>query len=314
MRPTINRCLAAFGLVLQFALPVVLLAQQSTNAPSYVDEPIENLMKSISELKTLQPAVDQQQLSMILQKTGSAVDQFFTNMVDVIANEKITQEQRTPGFPLHRKHARDGYLILRSNEEGAARFREFRMDAQGNRIVEDTSEKRFFVTSGFALSVVHFSTVTQWDSRFLYLGDEKVDWRDTYVVAFAQLPSQAHNTIALTGKTGVTADVLTQGIAWVDKSNFHIVRMRTDLLSRYPQVGLDELTTEITFSDVRFQDVAVPLWLPSTVEVHIKATATSFGFPLMLATSTSGDDIFRNVHHYTNYRRYRVTTKMISPK
>lgn len=65
------------------------------------------------------------------------------------------------------------------------------MDAQGNRTAEDASDKGFFVTSGFALSVVHFSTVVQSDSRFLYLGDEKVDRGDTYVVAFAQLPRRA---------------------------------------------------------------------------------------------------------------------------
>ena len=38
-------------------------------------------------------------------------------------------------------------------------------------------------------------------------------------------------------------------------------KARTDLLSPYPEVGLDQLTTEIGFSDLRFEDVAVPLWL-----------------------------------------------------
>ncbi|MGB7437085.1 MAG: hypothetical protein WBR26_24585 [Candidatus Acidiferrum sp.] len=72
------------------------------------------------------------------------------------------------------------------------------------------------------------------------------------------------------------------------------------------------MTTEIRFSDVRFADVAVPLWLPRTVDVHIKAPAT--GFPLRLGTSTSMNDIFRNVYHYAHYRRYRVVTKMVTPK
>jgi hypothetical protein len=70
-----------------------------------------------------------------------------------------------------------------------------------------------------------------WDSRFLHLGDQKIAGRDTYVIAFAQLPSQAHNTVAMTGLNRVTVHMLVQGIAWVDKSNFHILRLRTDLLS-----------------------------------------------------------------------------------
>lgn len=229
-----------------------------------------------------------------------------------MASEEITQERQTP-IPA-RERVRDSYLILRRSQTGGTRFQEFRMDTEGNGPAEDGSEKGFFVTSGFALSTVHFSTVAQWDSRFLYLGDEKVDGRDTYVVAFAQLPNQAHNTVTTKEKNGVTVDMLTQGIAWVDKGNFRIIRMRTDLLSPYPEAGLDELTTEIRFSDVRFADVAVPLWLPRTVDVHIKSTAMGPGTSSRFATCKNGGDIFRNMHHYTNYRRYRVTSRMVTPK
>jgi hypothetical protein len=284
--------------------------QQNEQAHPYLEKPLSELTQHIPELTGIHPAVDQEQLPMILQKAGSTVDQFFANLVDVIASEEITQEKQTPGLPLAREHIRDSYLILRSNEGGVARFREFRMDAHGNRTAEGASNQGFVVTSGFALSVVHFSTVRQWDSRFLYLGDEKVDGRDTYVVAFAQLPSEAQNTVTMKGKNGVTVNILTQGVAWIDTSNFHIIQMRTDLLLPHPEVELDELTTEIGFSDVRFADVAVRLWLPRTVEVHVKATATRFGYPLI----NGGDDIFRNVYHYTNYRRYRVATQMITPK
>lgn len=95
--------------------------------------------------------------------------------------------------------------------------------------------------------------------------------------------------------------IFMQGLAWVDKSNFQIVKMRTDLLTPQPDIGLDEQTTEITFSEVRFSDVAIPLWLPRDVNVYMKFT---FGARIQ---------IFRNVHHYADYRRYRVSTKMLTP-
>lgn len=286
--------------------------QNKDEAHPYLEKPVQELTQRIPELKGIHPAVDQLQLPMILQRTGSTVDQFFANIVDVVASEEITQERQTP-VPA-RGQVRDSYLILRRSQTGGTGFHEFRMDTEGNGPAEDGSEKGFFVTSGFALSIVHFSTVAQWDSRFLYLGDEKVDGRDTYVVAFAQLPNQAHNTVTTKEKNGVNVDMLTQGIAWVDKSNFHIIRMRTDLLSPYPEAGLDELTTEIRFSDVRFADVAVPLWLPRTADVHIKSTAMGPGTSSRLATCKNGGDIFRNMHHYTNYRRFQVTSKMVAPK
>jgi hypothetical protein len=49
---------------------------------------------------------------------------------------------------------------------------------------------------------------------------------------------------------------------------------------------------------VQLQDVPNPLWLPSQVDVYIEI----------------GGQKFRNVHHYTNYRRYRVSVKMKSPQ
>lgn len=298
--------------------------KNDAQASPYLEEPLTELVRRIPELKGIRPAVDQQQLPMILQKTGSTVDQFFANMVDVIASEKITQERMGSRVLLKgmlvpaTERLRDSYLILRRNDEAGARFHEFRMDAQGNGIAEEGSNKGFVVTSGFALSIVHFSTAVQWDSRFLYLGDQKVEGRDTYVLAFAQIPGEAHNTVTIMGQHGVTVHLLTQGIAWVDKSNFHILRVRTDLLARQPEIGLEQQTTKIRFSEVQLGDVPVPLLLPRDVDVNLKFAdpaarqdAVSSGEFLTFGTL---DVVFRNVHRYTNYRRYTVYTKISNPQ
>jgi hypothetical protein len=245
-----------------------MIEQKNQEAHPYLEQPLKELVKRIPELKGIRPASNQQELSSILQKTGAEVDDFFSNLVDLIAHEEITQERLIyhdlssgmPGglFPVTER-VRDSYLILRRKENSGARINEFRMDAVGNRIAEEGIDKGFFVTSGFALSSVHFSTAFQWDSRFLLLGDQKIDRQDTYVVAFAQIPSEAHNTVTMVGRHGFTVHLLTQGIAWVDKRNLHILRMRTDLLARQPEIGLEQQTTKIRFSEVRFGDVPVPL-------------------------------------------------------
>jgi hypothetical protein len=250
-----------------------VIEQKNQEAHPYLEQPLKELVKRIPELKSIRPASDQQKLSSILQKTGATVDEFFSDLVDLIAREEITQERLIyhdlpsgmPGglFPVTER-VRDSYLILRRKENSRARINEFRMDAVGNRIVEEGIDKGFFVTSGFALSSVHFSTAVQWDSRFLLLGDQKIDRQDTYVVAFAQIPGEAHNTVTMVGRHGFTVHLLTQGIAWVDKRNFHILRMRTDLLARQPEIGLEQQTTKIRFNEVRFGDVPVPLWSRGT--------------------------------------------------
>jgi hypothetical protein len=313
-------------------IPVTILQSTGTsgldvNSHPYLEEPLQQLVKQIPELKTIRPAPDQQALAMILQRTGERVDEFFANMVDLIAREEITQERQISGnlpsgMPgglfLEQEKVRDDYLILRHGDGAQARISEFRIDTKGNRMDEVGLNEGFFVTSGFALSSVHFSTAFQWDSRFLYLGDQKIEGRDTYVVAFAQLPSEARNKITMKGRSGITVQMLTQGIAWVDKGDFHIVQMQTDLLERRPEIGLDKQTTKVRFGEVRFPDVPEPLWLPREVNVFIKANDLSMtpdlGNSGKFPTSGISEEAFRNLHHYANYRRYRVSAKIVNPQ
>jgi hypothetical protein len=228
----------------------------------------------------------------------------------VIADEEMVQERLRPtvvsggmpgGLVDFKTRVRDSYLILRQINGSRAKIDEFRMNDKGMRIDEVGLDKGFFMTSGFALSIVHFSSMVQWESKFLHLGDQKIGGKDTHVIAFAQLPSEARNPVTLRAG-GAKVNLFVQGIAWVDKANSQIVQMRTELLAPRPDIGLDEQTTEITFKEVRFSDLASPLWLPREVTINVKFTAGA------------SVEIVRNTHAYTNYRRYQVSTKILAPK
>lgn len=259
---------------------------------------------------------------MILRQGGRQVDSFFANLVDLIAHEDITQQRLASGtlaggMPLgnmlqDQQHSHDSYLIVRRNGNAGLRIEEFRMDAKGNRLDQTGLQNGFFITSEFALSSIHFATAFQWDSRFLYLGDQKIGGHDTYVVAFAQLPSEARAAVTMRGQDGTTLHLLSQGIAWVDKSSFHIRQLRTDLLAPQPEIGLAEETTTITYSEVHFTD-AVPLWLPHTVDVNIRFTEHLSAGANDLGSRVT-DETFRNLHHYSDYLLYRVSTKIGVPQ
>jgi hypothetical protein len=274
--------------------------RNDARAHPYLEEPLKRLVKLIPELKGMRPATNQLALPMILERTGKRVDEFFDNLVDLIAQEEIKQERWNKS-----ELVRDNYLILRHGNRSRANIEEFRMDEKGNRLDDLGLDKGFFATSGFALSSIHFSRALQWDSRFLYLGDQKTDERESYVVGFAQLPSQATNAITLRGQRGNTVRMLSQGIVWVDKANFHILRMRTDLLARQPEIGLEEQTTKVKFSEVRLLGDGAPLWLPRDVDVYIRLTKF---------LDRTSEETFQNRHRYKNYRRYRVSARIVAPK
>ena len=108
----------------------------------------------------------------------------------------------------------------------------------------------------------------------------------------------------MAGQKGTRVYMLMQGIAWVDKSNFQVVRMRTDLLAPHHEIGLEQQTTDVALSKVQLPDVASPQWLPRDVKVYIRFKAFDPEHDRFYEQS------YRNQHHYTDYRRYRVSGKV----
>ena len=281
-------------------------AQPAAKIRLYLELTPEQLTELVPELKGLQPGQDQQLLPTILSKTGARVDDFFRQVVDLTAHEQITQEALTE---TGRKKSRSqySYLVLVHRDDLSRSPEEYRVDAKGNRVVPDGVDWGYAVTSGFAFECLHFLPANQPNSTFRFLGTEPMGGQSTYVVAFAQRVGHATNTnsVDLTG-LGVVVPTWVQGIAWIDQESFQILRLRTDLLEplfpnalprRHGQTGVDQETTEITFAETRLLDVANPLWLPSEVSVHIRFNGAEF----------------HNKHRYTNYQRFRVSSRILTP-
>jgi hypothetical protein len=295
---------ARFSSLILFSLlfPALGSAQLSSVATDsgprpYLDQPLDQLVKTIPELKTLEPASDQQLLFTILSETVTRVDDFFDNTIDLVAQEDITRMKlKSNGSVQSSQQIRYSYLIVHHSEGPTIKVEEYRTDAKDNRVEQVGLDEGFSLTSGFALTCLHFSSDHRSDSRFRYLGRELIGSRNTYVIAFAQKPGQAQATDVASGPWGSVA-LLIQGIAWVDEASFQILRMRTDLLVPLPKIGLDLQTTVVSFSEVRLRDVPNPLWLPRDVRVDSRFQGANF----------------RNEHHYTDYRRYRVASKMLAP-
>ncbi|HKN75428.1 MAG TPA: VWA domain-containing protein [Candidatus Acidoferrum sp.] len=104
------------------------------NAHPYLDLPLAQLVERIPELKTLQPAADQQELPGILQRMGRSVDDFVREIGDLIAHEDVTQEKlNAEGHVQGKERVQDNYLILHHGYMWGASA-EYRMDDKGNRL------------------------------------------------------------------------------------------------------------------------------------------------------------------------------------
>ena len=267
-------------------------------APSLIEIPTAKLTRKVPELKNLEPATSQDLLALILQKVGANVSTLFTNFPNVTSREQVREQRLMATQSAVAQTFNDQiyhdfrYVVLANSSQKQAHLREYRTDANGRGVDPSGLDDGYMITQGFVSTPVFFDPAYQGDSKFRYLGQQVIEKRTTYVVAFAQLPS-AHVKEQIGVGKGQTVFVLTQGLAWIDPDNYQIIRMWTGLMASVPEIKLEAQTTRVNFAEVRFQGIASGLWLPSKVQVETKC----------------GDLIFRNSHTYSEFKLFTVQTQ-----
>jgi tetratricopeptide (TPR) repeat protein len=267
--------------------------QAYATVKSVVTEPLGDLMKSIPELRGIEPAADQAALPEILRRVGQSVDGFIRALPNTSSREEIREEI------LDRKgNVRDTieekylYLMLIRPEELPEGTRELRTRDEYLTATAAALKKGFMITSGFICSSLNFHTTHQAGAGYRLLGRQTIDGRPTHVIAFAQRPETAKR-VGRFVVDGKSVPVLVQGVAWFDSEHNHILRMRTDLLREPPNSRLKRQTTVIDFAEVRFKEFPNALWLPREVTVTVEWKGK----------------VFRNLHRYTDFRLFKVETE-----
>src|SRR5271166_1714316 len=274
------------------------------NMLSYVNEPLASLVQRIPELRTLQPASDQSPLPMILEKTGEKVEEAVERLGNLVAKETVSEKEvNLQGDPMKLQQDEYDYFIGWSGNALQVIVEEYRRDKDGNEGPPDVR----FLSTGFASSVLYFAKQLQRESTYRYLGEDVVGTRSAYAVAFAQNPWEATFKYKMRKPDGSALFVLMQGIAWVDKSNFQILRMRTDILpSGIPleeHAGKDKLQTVVTFDEIQPEGAPSSMWLPT--EAHVHERIEEHFHDAETDSEVYSERSFENVHHFSDYRRYQ---------
>jgi hypothetical protein len=251
---------------------------------------------SFPSLDKLRPAESQGELPAILEQVGRAAVRVFGDLVNISCDEDVSSRTNTrgpfaPGEWLRGnevlRHFR--YIIIPRPAGAVPLFEEYRTDRAG-RPVELTSGpgiRMFF--SKFTGSWIHFSPSDQPYNRFRYLGTQAVKERECYVVGFAQDPKLAR-LITVFWPADPPAALLLQGLAWIDKQSFRILRIETWLLAERSDIGLDAQNTVVNYFPVRPVGLDRDVWVPHDVSV----------------TTLFRGSMIENTHRYSNFQLFRV--------
>ena len=281
------------------------------NFPNFTACTIPELQQTVPELQGLKPAPDQQQLSALLDKVGAKTVEIARSTPNLISRETVTELRKPPAVMQY------DYLILNRIQGKAVFLDEFRVDLktgdkfQTDEDLKDASSARAAVerasrdltasqfgrrpiSQGFAASWVHFYPLNRRQATFRYLGQQKMDGHRTLVLAFAQKPQSVTSPAIFVSK-GKNVPMYLQGVAWVDASDFHIWRLRTDLLTPLPNVSLHRLTADIQFKPTRVEEIPSLISLPREVKI----------------TSVVSQSTAQEVHAYSDYRLFRARSKIV---
>ena len=260
----------------------------------FLTRPPENLIPG------LEPARDPAELVPILDAVGAKIQELLRTFPNTSSLEAIQQQKvGRKGQVSETQKQRFRYLCIVPNEKWGPGFIEYRADFNGNAAMPKGLSEGFMLTQGFNSTALFFHPSYRAESEFRFLGRQRVDGRNTDVIAFAQIPGKAHLTGNFRkGQTSYTT--FSQGLAWVDAATFQIVRIHSELLAPLPELNLEKQSMDVNFHEVHFAHVNQTVWLPDQVLVSLDWNGRRL----------------RNRHDYSDYMAFDVdaTEKIAQPK
>lgn len=256
-------------------------------------------VRGFPPLQQAKPAFGQESLAAILQRVGQTNALLLQDFPQVSCDQTITSEMAmrpdgsrvhlTRSFPVVRKFR---YIVTSAPKDGLPRFEEYRTNLGGN---PATITGLFMISSDFVSIGLYLSAADQPDSNFRLFGTEKFRKRNCYIVGFAQDPERVH-TVAIFQYKGVPAALLVQGLAWIDAETFQTLRVTTWLLAQREDIHLSSEVSIVDFYPVQPSGSGRTLWLPRDVTVE----------------GLFGGCGFHSIHHYSNFKLFRVESTIRS--
>jgi hypothetical protein len=253
-------------------------------ATPYLDKGFPELEQQIPELAGLEPAANQDALPKILHGVGEECVELLHRTPNIHADEEI--ETHRAYVPSSKQHV--GYLMVVKQTANGISLDEYRTDKNGSPVAYAGAGQ------GFASMWTHFFPANQGQSRFRYLGEQKIDSRETMVAAFAQIPDKVKFPATFVVQ-GARISILYQGIAWIDPSDWKILRVREDLLAPRPDAKLYKFTARVRFGAVTVKKAAAELWLPHEADLQWDLAG----------------QLGNERHVYSNYRLYVAKSRII---
>lgn len=239
-----------------------------------------------------QPAENQSQLPMLLNRAGEKVTALLRDLPSVSCDEEVIT-QSSQARVEDTQHHKFRYIVIPHPEDIVPTFEEYRTNPDGKPINEAKLRNLPLLTNNYTSTLLLLSPVDQRESNFRYFGTQKIRGRDCYLVGFAQDPAKAHRVGRFMAQ-GKSCALLLQGVAWLDVETFDVLQIATWLLAPRQDFGIQTQTSSVQFFSTPIGEGTKTVWLPRDVSVFV----------------ICGRLYAHNTHHYSNYKLFSVESQI----
>ncbi len=227
-------------------------------------------------------------LPEILARTGTSVQRFWNQLSSVNCTETVLQEKLGEAGKVQYKHESIfDYLIL--------------MDLQGDEIsveesrllqkeVGKTDNLPLLLTTGFSTLQLVFHPYYQAGFEFKQLDEEIVNGVRLLKIEFHHIHGMRSTSAVRLRGQNYPLDLA--GTAWIDPETGIVHKIIAGLEAPMEDLNLRSLKTEVTYAPQQFTTDNVAQWLPVEASIDVETARQHW----------------RNIHKFTDYRRFSVQT------
>ncbi len=235
---------------------------------------------------TVHPDIELQ-LPAVLDRVGQQVDKFWNYFSSVTCTEAVSQSKigEKGKVLFEQKESFDYLIILQASGTDLAvdesRVEKTHKASKGNASLLETN--------GFSILTLIFHPLYQSRYQFRRLPDDMVQGRRFLRIEFEQVVQDHPLSVLMLREREYPLQW--RGTAWIDPGTFTVARIQAGLGGTMAETGLLRLDTDVTYSDVRFNETE-HFWLPSQAVIEAETKRQHW----------------RNIHQFSNYRRFEVDT------
>lgn len=233
--------------------------------------------------------VAQRAQQVLLDKAARQASTFLAQFSEVKCTEQVTQQKLTPNGKVESQEATTfDYLVILNSVGGDLAFNESRLaqHTSGN-----SKNLSMLVTNGFGTLLLIFHPYYQSSFEFSGLEDEEVAGKRLRRIHFQHI--HGLRTPAGLVLRGREYPLELEGTAWIDPDNGTVVRMSARFDRGLQDLGLRMLRSEVDYAPISFPGGHEAEWLPVLATVEVETQRQHW----------------MNVHHFTAYQRFDVSTQ-----